>query len=86
MERGQNTERGVEWERLGAGETVDFEHTDLEVTARAERGIVERQATVRLAVADILVHPDSLSFPATHDKIRHLATYLSQELGVLREI
>lgn len=53
----------TETERLGTGEAVDLEHADLEVSARAERRVVECQAAVRLAVADVLVHPDSLAFP-----------------------
>jgi len=53
---------------LGAGETVDFDDADLEVDGRGQRRIGERQTALRLAVADVLVDPDRLSFSATATK------------------
>lgn len=52
--------RAAERFRLGAGEAVDLEHADLEVAGGAERRVVEGGAAVRLAEADVLVHPDRL--------------------------
>lgn len=50
----------MEWES-GTRKSVDLKHTDLEVTADAERGVVERQAAVCFAVANVLVHPYRLA-------------------------
>lgn len=64
----------MEWES-GTRKSVDLEHTDLEVTADAERGVVERQAAVCFAVANVLVHPNRLALSVHRSHCEYYITF-----------